>query len=305
MDKARSILSVGLVTLSALLLAAGPVAAQEGTLKKIKETNTITLGHRDASIPFSYFDDKQQAVGYAMDLCGKIVDAVKAELKMPNLQVKLNPVTSATRIPLMANGTVDLECGSTTNNLERQKQVSFTITHFVTANRFVSKKAANLKTVDDLKGKTIVSTSGTTNIKQITEINGQKNLGMTILPAKDHAESFLMVETGRAVAFFMDDILLYSLVANSKTPSEWVISADALSVEPYGIMLRKDDPSFKKVVDDAMTKVYKSGDINKIYAKWFLSPVPPKGINLNVPMSEVFKHVVAKPTDSGVPNDYT
>ena len=304
MDKARSILSVGLVTLSALLLAAGPVAAQEGTLKKIKETNTITLGHRDASIPFSYFDDKQQAVGYAMDLCGKIVDAVKAELKMPNLQVKLNPVTSATRIPLMANGTIDLECGSTTNNLERQKQVSFTITHFVTANRFVSKKAANLKTVDDLKGKTIVSTSGTTNIKQITEINGQKNLGMTILPAKDHAESFLMVETGRAVAFFMDDILLYSLVANSKNPSEWVISADALSVEPYGIMLRKDDPSFKKVVDDAMTKVYKSGEINKIYAKWFLSPVPPKGINLNVPMSEVFKHVVAKPTDSGDPNDY-
>jgi len=303
MHNARSILSVGLVTLGALLVA-GPASAQEGTLKKIKETNTITLGHRDASIPFSYFDDRQHAVGYAMDLCGKIVDAVKAELKMPNLQVKLNPVTSATRIPLMANGTVDLECGSTTNNLERQKQVSFTITHFVTANRFVSKKAASLKTVDDLKGKTIVSTSGTTNIKQITEINGQKNMGMTILPAKDHAESFLMVETGRAVAFFMDDILLYSLVANSKNPSEWVISADALSVEPYGIMLRKDDPSFKKVVDDAMTKVYKSGEINAIYAKWFLQPVPPKGINLNVPMSEVFKHVVAKPTDSGDPNDY-
>ena len=304
MDKVRSILSVGLITLSALLVAAGPASAQEGTLKKIKETGAITLGHRDASIPFSYFDDKQQAVGYAMDLCGKIVDAVKAELKMPNLQVKLNPVTSATRIPLMANGTIDLECGSTTNNLERQKQVAFTITHFVTANRFVSKKAANLKSLDDLKGKTIVSTSGTTNIKPITELNGQKNLGMTILPAKDHAESFLMVETGRAVAFFMDDILLYSLVANSKNPSEWVISLDALSVEPYGIMLRRDDPSFKKVVDDAMTKVYKSGEINTIYAKWFLHPVPPKGINLNVPMSEVFKHVVAKPTDSGDPNDY-
>ena len=174
----------------------------------------------------------------------------------------------------------------------------------MTANRFVSKKAANLKSLDDLKGKTIVSTSGTTNIKQITELNGQKNLGMTILPAKDHAESFLMVETGRAVAFFMDDILLYSLVANSKNPSEWVISLDALSVEPYGIMLRRDDPSFKKVVDDAMTKVYKSGEINTIYAKWFLHPIPPKGINLNVPMSEVFKHVVAKPTDSGDPNDY-
>jgi glutamate/aspartate transport system substrate-binding protein len=304
MTTLRSFVSVGLVTLCALLLAGPPASAQEGTLKKIKETGTITLGHRDASIPFSYFDDKQAAVGYAMDLCGKIVDAVKAELKMPNLQVKLNPVTSATRIPLMANGTIDLECGSTTNNLERQKQVAFTITHFVTANRFVSKKASNLKTVSDLKGKTVVSTSGTTNIRQATELNAQKNLGMTILPAQEHTEAFLMVDTGRAVAFFMDDILLYSLVASSKNPSEWTISADALSVEPYGIMLRKDDPSFKKVVDGAMTSVYKSGEINKIYAKWFLSPVPPKGINLNVPMSDVFKRVVAKPTDSGDPNDY-
>ena len=304
MDNVRRILSVGLVTLSALVLAGPQASAQEGTLKKIKETGTITLGHRDASIPFSYFDDKQAAVGYAMDLCGKIVDAVKAELKMPNLQIKLNPVTSATRIPLMANGTIDLECGSTTNNLERQKQVAFTITHFVTANRFVSKKAANLKTLNDLKGKTVVSTSGTTNIKQITELNGQQNLGITILPAKDHAEAFLMVESGRAVAFFMDDILLYSLVASSKAPAEWVISADALSVEPYGIMLRKDDPSFKKVVDGAIANVYKSGEINKIYAKWFLSPVPPRGVNLNVPMSDVFKRVVAKPTDSGDPNDY-
>jgi len=304
MMNCRRLVFGGLVTLCAFMLMGSPADAQEGTLKKIKETGVITLGHRDASIPFSYFDDKQAAIGYALDLCGKIVDAVKTELKMPNLQVKLNPVTSATRIPLMANGTIDLECGSTTNNLDRQKQVAFTITHFVTANRFVSKKAANLKTLDDLKGKTVVSTSGTTNIKQITELNGQKNLGMTILPAKDHAESFLMVETGRAVAFFMDDILLYSLVANSKTPSEWTISSEALSVEPYGIMLRKDDPSFKKVVDDAMTKLYKSGEINTIYAKWFLQPVPPKGINLNVPMSDVFKRVVAKPTDSGDPNDY-
>jgi len=304
MKNCRRLLSAGLVTVCALTLVGPPAGAQEGTLKKIKETGVITLGHRDASIPFSYFDDKQSAIGYAIDLCGKIVDAVKAELKMPNLQVKLNPVTSATRIPLMANGTIDLECGSTTNNLERQKQVSFTITHFVTANRFVSKKAASLKDLNDLKGKTIVSTSGTTNIKQITELNGQKNLGITILPAKDHAEAFLMVETGRAAAFVMDDILLYSLVASSKTPAEWTISAEALSVEPYGIMLRKDDPSFKKVVDGAMAAVYKSGEINKIYAKWFMSPVPPKGVNLNVPMSEVFKHVVAKPTDSGDPNDY-
>jgi len=298
--------AVAALGLAAALAAAAPADAQEltGTLKKIKESGAITLGHRESSVPFSYYDDRQQVVGYAMDLCGRIVEAVKKELKLDKLEVRLNPVTSATRIPLMANGTTDLECGSTTNNLERQRQVSFTITHFVTANRFVSKKAANLKTVDDLKGKTIVSTSGTTNIKQITEINAQKNLGMNILAAKDHAEAFLMVETDRAAAFVMDDILLYSLVAGAKSPPDYVISPDALSVEPYGIMLRRDDPAFKKVVDGAMSAVYKSGDINAIYDKWFLKPIPPRGINLNVPMSAAFKKVVANPTDSGDPAAY-
>src|SRR5215475_522406 len=290
----------------AAVLAATPALGQEltGTLKKIKDSGAITLGHRESSVPFSYYDDKQQVVGYAMDLCARIVDGVKSSLKLPTLETKLNPVTSATRIPLMANGTVDLECGSTTNNLERQKQVSFTITHFVTANKFVSKKSANLKTVDDLKGKTIASTSGTTNIKQITEIGAQKNLGLNILAAKDHAEAFLMVETDRAAAFVMDDILLYSLVAESKAPGDYVISADPLSVEPYGIMLRRDDPAFKKVVDAAMTNVYKSGAINGIYEKWFQKPIPPKGINLNLPMSPAFKKVVANPTDSGDPAAY-
>jgi len=289
------------------LFVAGAVcgtASAQDTLKKIKDTGTITLGHRDSSIPFSYYDDKQQVVGYAMDICYKVVDAIKAELKMPKIDIKLNPVTSATRIPLMANGTIDLECGSTTNNLERQKQVWFATTHFVTANRFVSRKSANLKTVNDLKGKTVVSTSGTTNIKNANEINVAKKLGMNIIAAKDHAESFLTMETGRAVAFFMDDILLYSLVANSKKPSEWVISADALTVEPYGIMMRKDDVAFKKVVNGTINNLYKSGEINKIYGKWFLKPVPPKGINLNVPMGASFKKVVAKPTDSGDPKDY-
>jgi glutamate/aspartate transport system substrate-binding protein len=287
-------------------LFTAPALAQDltGTLKKIKDTGTITLGHRESSPPFSYYDDKQQVIGYAMDLCYRIVDAVKRDLKLTKLDVKLNPVTSATRIPLMANGTIDLECGSTTNNLDRQKQVAFTITHFVTANRFVSKVASKFKTVDDLKGKTIVSTSGTTNIKQITEINGQKNLGMNILTAKDHAEAFLMVETDRAAAFVMDDILLYSLVAGSKSPKDYVISANALSVEPYGIMLRRDDPAFKKVVDAAMVAIYKSGQINAIYDKWFLKPIPPKGINLNLPMSASFKKVVANPTDSGDPSKY-
>jgi glutamate/aspartate transport system substrate-binding protein len=295
---ASAIVAIGLFAL--------PATAQEltGTLKKIKDSGAITLGHRESSVPFSYYDDRQQVVGYAMDLCNRIVDAVKKELKVDKLELRLNPVTSATRIPLMANGTIDLECGSTTNNLERQRQVSFTITHFVTANRFVSKKAANLKTIDDLKGKTIVSTSGTTNIKQVTELNGQRNLGMNILAAKDHAEAFLMVETDRAAAFVMDDILLYSLMAGSKAPADYTISPDALSVEPYGIMLRRDDPAFKKVVDGAMTTIYKGGDINAIYDKWFAKPIPPKGINLNVPMSAAFKKVVANPTDSGDPAAY-
>jgi len=288
-----------LAGLAAALAVALPAAAQEGTLKKIKESGSITIGHRDASAPFSYYDDKQQPVGYAMDLCLRIVDAVKSELQMPKLAVKYQLVTSANRIPLMGNGTIDLECGSTTNNLDRQQQVSFTITHFVTANRWVAKKSANLNKLADLKGKTIVSTAGTTNIKQITELNGQQNLGMNIISANGHPEAFQMVETGRAAAFVMDDILLYSLVAQARNPKDYVISADALSVEPYGIMLRKGDAAFKKIVDAAMASTYKSGAINAIYSKWFEKPVPPKNINLNVPMSAQFKKVIASPTDSG------
>ena len=299
-----------LAVLIATLFAAGAIAgaanAQQltGTLKKIKDSGTITIGHRDTSIPFSYYDDKQQVVGYAVDICMAIVDAVKANLKMSKIDIKYNPVTSATRIPLMANGTIDLECGSTTNNLERQKQVAFTITHFVTANRYVAKKSSNIKTLNDLKGKTIVSTSGTTNIKWATEENAARKLGMNIIAAKDHAEAFLTVDTGRAVAFFMDDILLYSLVATSRNPGDWIIGSDAYTVEPYGIMLRRDDPAFKKVVDGAVTSLYKSGRINAIYEKWFLKPIPPKGVNLNVPMSAQFKKVVANPTDSGDPSAY-
>ena len=285
---------------------AAPAAAQEltGALKKIKDSGTITIGHRDSSIPFSYYDDKQNVVGYAMDICMKIVDAVKAELKMPNLQVKLNPVTSATRIPLMANGTIDLECGSTTNNLERQKQVGFINTYFVTANRYVAKKASNIKTLNDLKGKTVVSTSGTTNLKWLTEENAKQNLGMNILTAKDHAEAFLMVETGRATAFFMDDILLYSLVAGSKAPADYVIGDEAYTVEPYGAMIPKDDAAFRKVADAATGKLYKSPEMTALYEKWFLKPIPPKGITLNVPMSPQLKKALANPTDSGDPAVY-
>ena len=294
---------VAFILLAALALATG-AAAQEGTLKKVKDSGTITIGHRDASVPFSYYDDKQQPVGYSMDLCARVVEAVKKETGVQNLKVNYQLVTSANRIPLMANGTIDLECGSTTNNLERQKQVWFTITHFVTANRYVAKKSSNIKSLADLKGKTVVSTSGTTNIKWATEANTAQKLGMNIIAAKDHAEAFLTVDTGRAVAFVMDDILLYSLVASARNPKDWVIGSEAYTVEPYGIMLRKDDAAFKKVVDGAVRRLYKSGEINKIYQKWFLKPIPPKGINLNVPMSAQFKKVVANPTDSGDPKDY-
>jgi glutamate/aspartate transport system substrate-binding protein len=295
-------IALGFVSLAALVSFS--VAAQEGRLKKIKDTATITVGHRDASVPFSYYDDKQQPIGYAMDLCAKIVDAVKAELKMPNLKTNYQLVTSANRIPLMANGTIDLECGSTTNNVARQEQVWFTMTHFVTANRWVSKKSAKLKTLQDLKGKTIVSTAGTTNIKQITEINAAQNLGMNIISANGHPEAFQMVETGRAVAFVMDDILLAGLAAQSRSPKDYEISSVALSVEPYGIMVRKDDKAFKDVADKALSQVYKSGQINAIYAKWFQKPVPPKNINLNLPMGAAMKKVVANPTDSGDPKVY-
>ena len=295
---------LSLAVVCAAFLSAPALAQDSPTLKKIKDSGTITIGHRDSSIPFSYYDDKQQVVGYAMDICMKVVDAIKAELKMPNLQVKLNPVTSATRIPLIANGTIDLECGSTTNNLDRQKQVGFTNTYFVTANRYVAKKSSNIKSLADLKGKTVVSTAGTTNLKWVTEENQKQNMGMSILTAKDHAEAFLMVETGRAVAFFMDDILLYSLVANSKSPADYAVGSEAYTVEPYGAMMPRDDAAFRKLVDDATAKLYKSGEMAALYDKWFLKPIPPKGIALNVPMSAELKKVLGSPTSSGDPAMY-
>lgn len=292
------------VLISAGVFASAAQAQETGTLKKIKDTGSITLGVRDSSIPFSYLDDKQSYQGYSIDLCMKVVTAIQKQLGLTALNVKLNPVTSATRIPLMANGTIDLECGSTTNNLERQKQVAFAPTTFVTANRLLAKKSSNINSLADLKGKALVSTSGTSNLKQVTTLNGEKNLGMNIMTAKDHAEAFLMVETGRAVAFAMDDILLASLAASSKSPGDYAITKEALSVEPYGIMMRRDDPAFKKAVDGAIEAVFKSGDINRIYAKWFQSPIPPKGISLNWPLTDQLKAVIAKPTDSGDPAAY-
>lgn len=291
---------------AALSLASHAAAAEEltGTLEKIRRTATIALGHRESSLPFSYYDDNEKVVGYAMDLCYLAVDAVKARLGLPKLEVKLVPVTPSGRIPSVLSGAIDLECGTTTNNLERQKVVAFSITYFVAANRFAAKAAARLRTLDDLKGKTVVSTIGSTNIKQISELNRQRHLDLTILAAKDNGEAFRMLESNRADAFVMDDILLYSLVADSPRPTDYTVSEDALSIEPYGIMMRRDDPAFKKVVDDAIAAAYRNGEVETLYAKWFLAPTPPKNINLNVPMSPQLKRAIAHLLDSGDPEAY-
>ncbi|MDQ1817103.1 transporter substrate-binding domain-containing protein [Massilia sp. CCM 9210] len=294
------------VLLSASLFGATAQAQEPtGTLAKIKKSGVITLGVRDGSIPFSYLDDKQQYQGYSIDLCMKVVAALQKRPGLASLKVAMNPVTSANRIPLMANGTIDLECGSTTNNLERQQQVAFAPTMFVVANRLLAKKTSNIHTLADMKGKTLVATAGTSTLKQMTILNREQNLGMNIVVGKDHPESFLMVETGRAAAEANDDILLASQRANAKRPDDYQITADALSVEPYGIMLRKDDPAFKKAVDDALIAYYKSGDdVYRLYHKWFLSPIPPKNINLRFPMPPELINVLARPTDSPDPAAY-
>jgi glutamate/aspartate transport system substrate-binding protein len=294
-------------TLAALFLSHAISDAEEltGTLGKVKELGYITIGHREASVPFSYLDDKRQPVGFAIDICAKIVDAVKRELKLDQLEVRYVLVTSSSRIPLLANGTIDLECGNTTNNAERQKQVAYTNTHFLTASKFLSKVESNLKSISDLKGKTIVSPAGSTNIKQALEFNTRLNLGMTIVPAQDQGEAFLMIETGRAVAFVQDDIVLAGLIAISKDPKAYVISQDAFSKpEPYGIILRKDDAPFKRVADAATANLYKSPEGAQLYAKWFTQAIPPKGVNLNIPMSPAIKRAFENPTDSPDPASY-
>jgi glutamate/aspartate transport system substrate-binding protein len=292
------------LALSAIVCAtlAAPAAAQQlsGTLKKIKETGSITIGYRESSIPFSYLDDKQQPVGYAMDLCMKIVNAVKADLKMPGLKVQLQPVTSSNRIPLMQNGTIDLECGSTTNSVERQKQVSFGPTYFVINVTAAVKKNSKIKSLADLNGKTISTTSGTTSVPLLKKYQKTQNIEVKEIYGKDHAESFLLVADDRAAAFVMDDILLAGQIANSRNPSAYRIIPESLRQEPYSMMLRKDDPQFKALVDKTIGGVMKSGEINKIYAKWFTSPIPPKGINLKFPMTPAIREAFKDPNDTGV-----
>ena len=288
------------------MLLATPSAWGQGsqTLSKIEQTGIITLGYRLGSVPFSYLDERLNPTGYSMDLCYRIVDAVKARLKLRNLQIKLIAVTSATRIPLVVNGTVDLECGVTTNTLERQKSEAFSVTTFVAISRLLSKKTSNIQSLSDLRGEPVVSTVGTTNIRFLNEANLAQKLDMKILAGLDDAEAFQMVQTDRAVAYVMDDVLLRSLVARAKNPAEYSISEESLSIEPYGIAMNKGDAAFKQLADDVLVGIFRSGEIHTIYNKWFQSPIPPKGINLQLPMSAALKRVIAAPTDMSDPKHY-
>ena len=286
------------VAFIATAITALPAVAQESTtLKKIKDTGSITLGHRESSIPFSYYDDKQQVIGYSHELMLKVVDDVKTNLKLSKLDTKLMPVTSANRITLIQNGTIDIECGSTTNNLERQKQVAFSTTIFVIGTRLMAKRDSGIKDFVDLAGKNAVTTAGTTSERLLRKMNEDKKMGMNVISAKDHGEAFLTLETGRAVAFMMDDALLYGELAKAKKPAEWMVIGTSQSKEAYGCMVRKDDPEFKKLVDASLSKAMTSGEADKIYAKWFMNPIPPKGLNLNMPLSDEMKIAFKAPND--------
>jgi glutamate/aspartate transport system substrate-binding protein len=292
--------AIGIIAAACLLLGAqAPATAQdlEGTLKKVKETGIFTIGYRESSLPLSYLDDKLMPVGFSIQLCKHVVDAVKAKLGMPDLNVKFNPVTSATRIPLVANGTVDIECGSTANMTTRQQQVGFSYTFFVPQFKWIVRTDSNIKSADDLRGKTVAVTAGTNTAIFVNKMNGEQNLGMTITQGKDHAESFLLVETGRATAWMEDDVLLAGFRANAKSPADFKLLDKSYPSDPYALMIRKDDPQFKALVDEALVQLMRSGEFERLYTEWFERPIPPKGLNMDLPMSDALKHDIKEPND--------
>ncbi|MBW1214145.1 amino acid ABC transporter substrate-binding protein [Pantoea allii] len=292
------------VALSLLLLNAAAGAAQaedlSGTLKKINDNGVIVIGHRESSVPFSYYDNQQKVVGYSQAYSNAIADAIKAKLNKPDLQIKMIPITSQNRIPLLQNGTYDYECGSTTNNLERQKQAAFSDTIFVIGTRLLVKKGGPIKDFDDLKGKTVVVTSGTTSEVLLHKLNDEKKMDMRIISAKDHGDSFRTLETGRAVAFMMDDALLAGERAKAKKPDDWEILGTPQSKEAYGCMLRKDDPQFKTLVDDTIAKAQTSGQAEKWFDIWFKQPIPPKNLNMNFELSDDMKTLFKTPNDKAL-----
>ena len=263
--------------------------AMADTLEKAKTTGKFTLAYRESSIPFSYLGEDGKPLGFGWEMCKLIAEEVKKQSGRKDLVVESQAVTSQNRIPLIQNGTVDVECGSTTNNSERGKQVTFAINYFYTGTRFLVKADSGIKSINDLKGKKVVSTTGTTNYQILRNLNDEKKYGFELLGAKDHADALLMVESGMANAFGMDDILLYGLKASSKESAKLAVVGESIQVEPYAIMFRKDDPKFQALVNKVITNSIKTGEFEKAYKKWFQTNIPPKNVNLNAPMSKELK----------------
>ncbi|KVR02644.1 ABC transporter [Burkholderia ubonensis] len=279
------------------LVDAAHAQALTGTLKKIKDTGVVSLGIRESSVPFSYSDNQQKNVGYSRDIASRIVEQLKAELNLPGLAVKEIPITSQNRIPLLQNGTIDFECGSTTNTLERQKQAAFSNSIFLYGIRFSTRKDSGVKDFPDLAGKTVATTAGTSDERLLRKLNEEKGMNMTIISAKDHAEAFMNVTTGRAVAFVMDEPLLYGELAKDRNSGAYTVTGTPLVHENYACMMRRDDPAFKRVVDGVIAKMQTSGDAEKLYNRWFTQPIPPKGMNLNYPLSAEMRQLFRNPTD--------
>jgi glutamate/aspartate transport system substrate-binding protein len=292
--------SMGFLMATCLLASAAHGQELTGTLKKIKETGSITLGARESAAPFSYNLEGTHFTGYSYDIMMKVVDRIKAELKMPELKWQVMPFTAQNRIPLIQNGTIDFECSSTTNNLERQQQVAFSNSIFVIGTRLITAKDSGIKDFDDLKGKNVATTAGTTSERLLNKINETKALGLNVIAARENSQALLAVESGRAVAFMMDDAILYGERAKSKSPEKWVVVGTPQSREAYGCMMRKDDAPFKKLVDDALAQMMTSGALVPIYKKWFEDPIPPRGTVLAFPMSEDMKQLYAHPNDKAI-----
>ena len=297
---AHPLKTIGALTLASLSMAGAHGQALTGTLKKVHDTGVIVLGTRESSIPFSYYDENQKVVGYSQEIALKIVDAVKKRADVPNLRVRTVPITSQNRIPLVQNGTVDIECGSTTNTFERENQAAFSNSIFLYGIRFITRKDSGVKDFPDLAGKTVATTAGTSDERLLRKMNEEKHMNMTIISAKDHAESFLNVTTGRAVAFVMDEPLLYGERAKSKDANDYIVTGTPPVSENYACMFRRDDPQFKALVDDTVAKMETSGEMAKLYAKWFTQPIPPNGMNLQYPLSAQMKELFAHPNDKAL-----
>lgn len=288
--------------LCALLLAAPAVLAQGVTrpsLEKIREYGAIYVGHPEASIPFSYMVGGE-AVGYSMDLCDRIVDAVRTRLGAPALKVVRVPVTSSSRLLMLLTGVIDLECGSTTNTKIRQQSVAFGLTSFVSGVKALTRRDTGIERIIDLNGKVVVTTAGTTTERVVRTVMATRNASVHAKSARTHPESLSMVLSRQADAFVLDDALLAGLLAVSPDVARLKLLEENFGFEPYGIVLRKDDPEFKQLVDDSLRAMMKSGEVEKLYTKWFLSPIPPNQVNLQIPMSNMLRELLANPNDTGI-----